>query len=125
MILLRDRKGFTLIELLVVISITSFLSSVMLASLNTARAKGRDAFRIQSLQEIQKAIELYYDKHGQYPACNRDSNGNLISNEWCSGCGNPTGFKNTLNGLVTDNYLVQVPTDPTESQSGGQCFTYE
>lgn len=37
------RKGFTLIELLVVISIISFLSSIVLASLNTAREKGRIA----------------------------------------------------------------------------------
>src|SRR3989344_8817512 len=34
-----SRKGFTLIELLVVISIISMLSSVVLASLNGARAK--------------------------------------------------------------------------------------
>lgn len=35
------RRGFTLIELLVVISIISLLSSVVLASLNAAREKGR------------------------------------------------------------------------------------
>jgi len=36
-------KGFTLIELLVVISIVSLLSSVVMASLNSARGKGRFA----------------------------------------------------------------------------------
>ena len=36
-------KGFTLIELLVVISIISLMSSVVIASLNSARDKGRIA----------------------------------------------------------------------------------
>ncbi len=40
---MSQRRGFTLIELLVVISIVGLLSSVVLASLNSARDKGRMA----------------------------------------------------------------------------------
>ncbi len=60
-------KGFTLIELLVVISIIGLLSSVVLSALKTTRSKARDAQRISTLQQISKALELYYDDNGHYP----------------------------------------------------------
>lgn len=60
-------KAFTLIELLVVISIIGFLSSVVLASLNSARNKAVDAKVISDLKAITTALELFYDEHGFYP----------------------------------------------------------
>lgn len=60
-------RGFTLIELLVVIAIIGILSSVVLASLNGARRKGRDARRIADVKQLQLALELYYDSNsGSY-----------------------------------------------------------
>lgn len=61
------RKGFTLIELLVVIAIIGILSSVVLASLNSARTKARDTRRIADLKQLQIAMELYFDANGSYP----------------------------------------------------------
>lgn len=60
------KRGFTLIELLVVIAIIGILSSIVLASLNTARQKGRDARRVSDIKQLQLANELYYDTNAQY-----------------------------------------------------------
>lgn len=54
-------KGFTLIELLVVIAIIGILSSVVLASLNTARNKGADAAVKANLNGIRAQAELVFD----------------------------------------------------------------
>lgn len=58
---IQNKKGFTLIELLVVIAIIGILSSVVLASLNTARDKAKDAAIKSSMQTIRVQAELYYD----------------------------------------------------------------
>lgn len=62
------QRGFTLIELLVVIAIIGILSSVVLASLNSARQKSRDARRIGDIKQLQLALEMYYDSNNGYPS---------------------------------------------------------
>ncbi len=85
------QRGFTLIELLVVIAIIGILSSVVLVSLQSSRAKARDAKRIADIGAIQTALALYYDSHNQYPA--------------------------DLHGLVTDNLLPADPAGPNTGES--------
>lgn len=56
-----------MIELLVVIAIIGILSSVVLASLNSARQKSRDAKRVSDIQNLQLALELSFDSNSEYP----------------------------------------------------------
>ena len=72
---MTNTRGFTLIELLVVIAIIGILSSVVLASLNGARKKGRDARRLSDIKQIQLALEMYYDSSGQNEYPEEVSNG--------------------------------------------------
>jgi prepilin-type N-terminal cleavage/methylation domain-containing protein len=94
---ITGQKGFTLIELLVVIAIIGILSSVVLASLNSARKKGRDARRISDIKQIQLALELAYDADGSYPA--------VLS----------------TTTIVTPGYIAALPTDP--SDQGAYAYT--
>jgi prepilin-type N-terminal cleavage/methylation domain-containing protein len=64
--MMRKTRGFTLIELLVVIAIIGVLSAVVLASLNTARAKGADATIKGDLSGIRSQASIYFDDYGNY-----------------------------------------------------------
>ncbi len=110
----RKKQGFTLIELLVVIAIISLLSTVVLASLGTARGKGKDAKRVAGLKQVQIALEMYYDDFGRYPD-NVSGSGNF--NEDCWECDN--AFFQDLNKLVAiDPYLNTRPADPSTIPAG-------
>ncbi len=91
---MKNSKGFTLIELLVVIAIIGILSSVVLASLSTARSKSRDAKRISDVGQIQLALELYFDSSSSYPI---------------QAFGAAT---TSLNGALVSTYIPKVPVDP-------------
>lgn len=61
------KKGFTLIELLLVIFIIAFLASMVVATLNIARRRSRDARRIANIGQMRIALQLYYDTVHAYP----------------------------------------------------------
>lgn len=99
---LKNKRGFTLIELLVVISIIGMLSSVVLASISTARAKARDATRMHNMKQISLAIELYYSKYGNYPE----------GPGWCTQISNTTnGWGADFQGQIAE-WMPKVPLDP-------------
>lgn len=105
--------GFTLIELLVVIAIIGLLASIVMASLNSARSRARDAKRIGDLKQIATALELFAnDNNGTYPA----------TCPWSSWLCWPT--------FIPSQYIAAVPKDPVNLDLGAcatqqNCHIYE
>lgn len=64
---MKKKKGFTLVELLIVIAIIAIIAGIILGSMAEARAKGRDASKVRSMNEIQKALSLYQAQYNGYP----------------------------------------------------------
>jgi prepilin-type N-terminal cleavage/methylation domain-containing protein len=62
----KHTRGFTLIELLVVIAIIGLLSSVVLASLSTARSKGKEAAIKEEVDQMRTLLEENYSDYGSY-----------------------------------------------------------
>lgn len=61
------QKAFTLLELLVVIAIMAILTVLGIRTFGSVQQKSRDSHRKQDMQNISKALELYYNDFKHYP----------------------------------------------------------
>ncbi len=102
----KRNKGFTLIELLVVIAIIGLLASIVLVSLNSARAKARDARGQSDIKQIATAMELYYDANSAYYNTGATTTGTAIGS-----------------GKAIGTYLPVVPYNNGDA-TNGQYFWY-
>lgn len=98
---MNHAKGFTLIELLVVISIIALLTSVVVSSLNTAKAKAGDNAVKAAMKQVVIQAENY-----------RDSNTNF-----------GVSVANCTTGVFTDTRIDLQETGILSNAAGGATLT--
>ena len=83
---MRSSGGFTLIEVLIVITLIVVLASMGMASYTNSVQRAREAVLREDLFRMRDAIDQYYADKTKYPQ--------------------------SLQDLVTDKYLREIPKDP-------------
>jgi general secretion pathway protein G len=83
---LARARGFTLIELLVVVSLVIILAGIGMARYGNGVTRAKEAVLREDLFRLRDVIDQYYADKQQHPQ--------------------------TLEALVTDGYLREVPKDP-------------
>ncbi|MCA1583738.1 MAG: type II secretion system GspH family protein [Acidobacteria bacterium] len=93
-------RGWTIIELLVVITIVVILASMGMVQYRNSIVRTREAVLKEDLFRMRDAIDQYHADKGKYPQ--------------------------SLEELVTDGYLREIPEDPiTQSSSTWQAVPTE
>ncbi|MCL4374990.1 prepilin-type N-terminal cleavage/methylation domain-containing protein [Patescibacteria group bacterium] len=95
------KKGFTFMELMIVIAILAVLTAMITGNFLISLKKGRDARRKADLEQVQRAVELYYEDKRSYPNWDIFAAGNtkLCETQACGGS--------------EKVYMETIPNDPS------------
>lgn len=98
------QNGFTLMEILIVIAMLGILATVIFGSYLSSIKRARDNRRKQDLQQVSRALELYYAENNNYPN----------SLNWGSSLSDPDD--------AAKFYMKKLPIDPSGTDNGYNYF---
>ncbi|TSD03148.1 MAG: putative General secretion pathway protein GspG [Parcubacteria group bacterium Athens0714_16] len=112
-----NKKGFTILELMVSVAIIAILTSIILVTISGIKERSRDVRRLSDVNEIQKALNLYFSSHNIFPVFPVEIN--------------ITGDDAFSEILISEKNMPAVPTDPLptygaytyQSNSGGTNYS--
>jgi general secretion pathway protein G len=94
---LRAQAGFTLIEMLIVITLIMILAGIAMVQYTNSVQSAKETVLKTDLFRMRDAIDQYYADKGKYPA--------------------------SLDALVSERYLREVPIDPLTQSRDTWVFT--
>lgn len=92
-----NQSGFTLIELLIVITLIMILAGIAMVQYTNSVQSAKETVLKTDLFRMRDAIDQYYADKGRYPA--------------------------SLDALVSDRYMREVPIDPITGRRDTWVFT--
>lgn len=100
------QKGFTLVELLIVIVVIGILAALVVVAYGGITAQAHKAKRLADVNSIQKALELYRQDNGYYPANGTDNWGGPL---------NSAGMENALGTYLRGGIPREPSGDPSKA----------
>lgn len=118
-------KGFTLLEILLVVVAIGILAGITILALNPSKQIGQtnDAQRKVDVNTIINAIYQYsLDNNGSIPASIATGTCGDTATEICKTGGTCTGIVDLSVLTTNEEYIVELPTDPTASTTNGTGY---
>lgn len=110
---------------MVVIAIIGVLSAVVVSSVDSARAKARDAQRREELNQIRAAFKMYFSDTGSYPSLSPTCLGLPTTAQcWAGYAGGTSVYGNTSLMSLLAPYMGSIPPDPLPTRTIGDAYIY-